>query len=107
LCCRGFTLIEVIIAIGIITLLSAVSTLVYGNYIDKARNIQAISEIRTMQNEIVVYEIDNDTLPDTLGELGLGNALDPWKTPYQYLKIANQEKKVKKREERGMEKILG
>ena len=97
LCCRGFTLVEVIIAIGIITLISAVATLVYRNYLDKARNIRAISEIRTMQNEIVVYEIDNDTLPDTLGEVGLGNALDPWKTPYQYLKIANQEKKVKKK----------
>jgi len=99
LCCRGFTLVEVIISIGIITSLSAAATLVYRNYIDKARDIQAISEIRTMQDEIVVYEIDNDTLPDTLGELGLGNALDPWKTPYQYLKIADQEKekKVKKK----------
>jgi len=101
LCCRGFTLVEVIIAIGIITLLSAVSTLVYRNYLDKARNIRAISEIRTMQNEIVVYEIDNDTLPDTLGEVGLGNALDPWKTPYEYLRIADQGKKGgKKRRKR-------
>ena len=101
LCCRGFTLVEVMIVIGLIALLSAVSTTVFGNYLDKARNIQAISEIRTMQNEIVVYEIDNDTLPDTLGEVGLGNALDPWKTPYDYLRIADQGKKGgKKRRKR-------
>jgi general secretion pathway protein G len=81
----GFTLIELIVVIGVLAILTIVGMGVYTHFIDKAKNTRAIAEIRLLEKEILEFWHTNDRLPDTLSELDRSTMLDPWKTPYQYI----------------------
>ncbi len=85
----GFTLVELISVIAIIAILSAITIPAYGVYITKAQIARTIAEIRMMEKEITIYLSDAGHLPDTLGDIGQGNLMDPWGHPYQYLNIAD------------------
>ena len=85
---RGFTLIELIVVLGVVALLTIIGTAVYSHFIDKAKNTRAIAEIRVLEKEILEFWQTNDRLPDSLGELDRAALLDPWKTPYQYINFA-------------------
>ena len=85
---RGFTLIELIVVLGVVSLLTIIGTAVYSHFIDKAKNTRAIAEIRLLEKEILEFWQNNDRLPDSLGELERAALLDPWKTPYQYINFA-------------------
>lgn len=82
---RGFTLIELIVVLGVIALLTIIGMGVYSHFIDRAKNTRAIAEIRVLEKEILEFWHTNDRLPDSLGELDRAVLLDPWKTPYQYI----------------------
>lgn len=91
---RGFTLIELVIAMVILAMLGAIGIPLYANYLEKAKIAKAIADIQAMESELGFYELSSGDLPDTLAEIGRGNFLVPWGNPYQYLKIAgggNQE----------------
>jgi general secretion pathway protein G len=83
----GFTLIEVMIVIAIIGLLAGIAIPNYIGYREKAQIANAISEIKILESEIASFFIDNERLPDSLAELGIGTPTDPWGSPYQYLRI--------------------
>jgi len=97
----GFTLIELIVVIGIVGALSGIGVPTYMGYIEKAKTTKVISEIRLLEKEILVYAADG-TLPDTLDDIGRGNLLDPWGNPYQYLNFENIKGKGKKRKDHNM-----
>jgi general secretion pathway protein G len=82
---QGFTLIELIVVLGVVSLLTMIGTAVYSHFIDRAKNTRAIAEIRLLEKEILEFWQTNDRLPDSLGELDRAALLDPWKTPYQYI----------------------
>jgi len=84
---NGFTLVELISVVAIIALLAAIAIPFYGEYIDKVRIKRTIVEIRMLEKEIIVYKMEKDQLPDTLGDIGHGTLKDPWGTLYQYLRI--------------------
>ena len=69
--------------------LAAIGLPMYQDYIYRAQVVRAIAEIRMLEKEITVFELDHSTRPDTLDEIGFGNFLDPWKHPYQYLSFHN------------------
>lgn len=83
----GLTLFEMVIGLAILGTLAAIAIPAYNNALDKARNIRAISDIYTIQNEIYLYEIFNGKLPNTLAELDMRAPLDPWNNAYQYLNL--------------------
>ena len=85
----GFTLVELLSVIAIIAVLAALAIPAYGAYITKARIGRTIVEIRMLEKEITVYQMDKGPLPETLGDIGFGDLNDPWGTPYQYLRIAD------------------
>lgn len=85
---RGFSLVEVMIVIALMGTLAAIAIPNYMAYREKARIAQAISDIRAMEKAIANFEIDNDRLPASLAEIGMGGRLDPWGTPYQYTRVA-------------------
>jgi general secretion pathway protein G len=85
--CRGFTIVELTIAIGIVATLAAIAVPVFSNHVDKARNARAVVEIRGLEKLITIYDDDNLTPPDSLGDVGQGGLLDPWGNPYQYMRI--------------------
>jgi len=66
---RGFTLIEILVVVVIIGVLSSIVTLaVVGRTVD-ARIEAAKSDIRTIENALTLYRMDNFSFPST--ELGI------------------------------------
>jgi len=96
----GFTLVELMVVIGLISILSGIAIPSYQNHIDQARSMKAIAAIRTLDKEIHSYEIDNGELPDNLSDIGYGTLTDPWGSPYQYLSFKNIKDKGKMRKDR-------
>ena len=80
----GFTLVELLVVIAMLGTLSGIGIPAYTRYIDKARITKAIAEITMLQNEIKLYEIGENTLPNSLNDIGWGNLRDPYGRPYQY-----------------------
>jgi general secretion pathway protein G len=87
---RGFTLIELLIVMSVMGVLSGIAVPVYFNYIEKAKTAKAIAEIRTLEKEVLAFQISNSAgnLPVTLNQIGYGGMVDPWGKPYQYFNIA-------------------
>ncbi len=88
----GFSLVEVMIVIALIGTLMAIAVPNYITYREKAKNAQAISDIRNMEKIIANFAIDNDRLPVSLAEIGMGGHLDPWGRPYAYVRVAGTPK---------------
>ncbi len=86
--CRGFTLLELMLVVAVLGTLSALAIPYYFGYLEKARVARAISEIRSFERAIDIYEFDTGAPPDTLVQAGISNPLDPWGNPYQYLKLS-------------------
>lgn len=100
---RGFTLIELIVAITIVAVMGAVVVPAVMNHVSEARRTAAKSDVNTLTQALKLYRMDNGRYPT--GEQGL-NALvakptagptpgnwkvyveklpkDPWGNPYQY-----------------------
>jgi len=85
----GFTLVELIVVAGIIGVLVTVAMPAFNHFVNRVKVTRAIAEIRGFEKEILARIIEQNTLPDNLGELGLDSIDDPWGRPYQYLKIGN------------------
>jgi general secretion pathway protein G len=86
---KGFTLIEIMIVVAILSTLSAIALPAYSRYLEKARITKAIAEIKILSQEIDLYGTDHKgSLPTTLNDIGRAGLLDPWGNPYQYLNYA-------------------
>jgi prepilin-type N-terminal cleavage/methylation domain-containing protein len=72
----GFTLIEMMIAIAIIAILTAIAYPIYTSSIDKAKVTKGISTLETVRKAIEDYHINFDSYPPAFdistGEDGLG-----------------------------------
>ena len=86
---QGFTIIELMIAVTIVGALAGLAIPNYLGYLDKARLARCIAEIRYIERAIDSYEAANESLPNTLAEVGAGDMVDPWGNPYEYLNIAD------------------
>ena len=84
---QGLTLVEVMIVIVIIGILSSMAIPNYFSTKEKARLAATISEIKILEKLIIGYNIDHESYPETLDDIGMKTLKDPWGNPYQYLKI--------------------
>ncbi|MCR4347274.1 MAG: type II secretion system major pseudopilin GspG [Sulfuricaulis sp.] len=103
---RGFTLIEVLVVVVILSILAALIVPRIMDRPDQARMVAAKSDIQAITNALKLYRLDNGTYPTTeqglqalakkpeTGEVprnwkssGYLDRLpkDPWKNDYQYL----------------------
>jgi general secretion pathway protein G len=98
----GFTLIELVIVVAIISTLAAIAVPLFGAFVDKARVARAIAEIQQIATEIQVYSVDTMSLPDSLDDVGYGDRLDPWGNPYQYLNFATLKGNGKVRKDKNL-----
>jgi general secretion pathway protein G len=100
---RGFTLIEVMVVVVILSILAAVVVPRIMDNPDKARVVKAKQDIRVIKNQLDLYRLHNFRYPTT--EQGLEGLVqkptdashwqeggyldklpkDPWGKPYQYL----------------------
>ena len=97
---KGFTLIELMLVIAIISTLAAIAFPAYHVYIEQARITRAIVEIKNIQNMITWYESDKGELPEFLTDLGAGAYIDPWGNPYQYNDVSSKKGKGKQRRDK-------
>ncbi len=84
---RGFTVVELMLALVLVGILSAIAGVVYGEALDNARVTRAIAEIRTLEKEIELHRIDNGVLPGSLLDTGRQNLRDPWGRLYVYVRF--------------------
>jgi len=85
----GFTLLELMFAVAVVAILTALAVGQFSKYVDRARNATAQGDIAMMQVEIERYQTGHDgALPDSLSNIGRPAFLDPWQHPYIYTKLA-------------------
>ena len=84
---RGFTLIELMIAIAILAVLLVVGLPAYSDYQERTRVYQASVDILALNSLIRAYMVDNREPPDDLSAIGAASKLDPWGKPYSYLNL--------------------
>jgi general secretion pathway protein G len=83
----GFTIIELMIIVAIISTLAAIAIPSYISSRNKAKIAMAISEIKLIEKAIINYCTENGKLPDSLSDIKMDRMRDPWGRPYQYLRI--------------------
>lgn len=81
----AFTLVELMIAIAIISTLVTIALPTYANALETARVTVATRDIEHLQSKIELYVMITGSLPRSLADIGEGDLLDPWGRPYQYL----------------------
>jgi prepilin-type N-terminal cleavage/methylation domain-containing protein len=80
----GFTLVELIVVTALIGVLATLAIPTYNNFIDRARNARAKSEVRLLETEINAYRFDIGALPANLAAINRADLLDPWGNRYVY-----------------------
>jgi len=84
---RGFTMIELMITLGLIALLLGIAMPLYDEYRERAREGLAAKDVMAMGALIQRSQLERRELPETLDEIGLGGRLDPWGRPYVYYNV--------------------
>jgi general secretion pathway protein G len=84
----GFTLVELLIVVAIIATLASIAVPLYIDLTYRARVAKAMADIRIVESEIAMFEIERTRLPVDLGEISRAALTDPWDNPYEYLSFA-------------------
>ncbi len=84
---RGFTLLELLIALCVLGLLSAIAVPLYGSIANRAFVAQATADIGMLDMRLERYFSNNFGYPDSLDQLAGPELVDPWGQRYQYLRI--------------------
>ncbi len=82
----GYTLIEVMIVMGIIGVAASLAYPSYINYFDKLDVATVESDFQTIDQKIAIYVASYGTYPPDLAAIGM-DIDDPWGEPYQYLNM--------------------
>lgn len=81
---HGFTLMEVMIAAAIISVLTAIAVPNYISYRERATITTVLKDIQDIALRVQDIQSDTGSFPATLADAGLGGRRDPWGNPYEY-----------------------
>ena len=99
---RGFTFLELVMVIAIIGVLASIAISTYFSFIEKAKITKAVSEIGTLEKDILAWQMDTGDLPLTLEAVHSDGLLDPWGNPYQFFNHSTATGNGKKRQDQNM-----
>jgi general secretion pathway protein G len=91
---RGFTLIELVMAVTVVGLLTAVAVPSYARIIRNQKIAQCERDLRLLAMSIERYRTRTFQVPQDLGQLGTLVPKDPWGRNYQFLNFASPEPDV-------------
>jgi general secretion pathway protein G len=97
---HGFTLVELLLVMSIITTIAAMAVPSLMSAINEAKIARAVGDVSALETEIAEYDVLNGKLPDTLADIGRANLLDPWGNPYQYLNHSTKKGNGQSRKDR-------
>ena len=101
----GFSLIEIMIALAILALLVTFAVPAYRDYVIRAENSRAISDIGIISVVIERYRLHNgDDLPPGLDAIDRA-WLDPWDAPYVYTNLIGEKGKGSSRKNKNLNPI--
>lgn len=86
---RGFTLIEIMIVATVLGILASLAMPKLREASEMARVAAAISDIKTLGNEIAGFHATFNRYPVDLSEINRGGLLDPWGNPYGFSEYTN------------------
>jgi general secretion pathway protein G len=66
---RGFTLIEILVVMVIITILAGISVSMYGNSVERSKEAVLKQDLKEMREAIDAYHADKNKWPPTLDAL--------------------------------------
>ena len=84
---KGITLLELIIATAITSVISMISVSAYSGYIETTKVSQAVSQIQALSFLIDDYAQEYGEYPESLRDIGNENIKDPWGNPYVYFNL--------------------
>ena len=85
---NGFGLLELIIALVIVSLLTTLAIPAYNGFINDARVEKAIGDIGSLHIKVEEFRLKNtDQMPANLNELNMDIPIDPRDQRYEYLNI--------------------
>jgi len=84
---RGLTIVELLIALGIVGVLAAIGLPKYQDYRERIRVAQAKQDIAVINASIRTYMHDNKAPPDSMSGVIQTGKTDPWGRPYEYLRL--------------------
>ena len=97
----GYSLIEVMVAMGIIALLAAVAVPSYQGYVNKTDVYKAVRDLTAISLAVEGYRSDYGEYPDNLGQVGIA-LTDPWGNAYRYNRIDGVQGKGKARKDKNL-----
>ena len=78
---RGFTVVEVLVVVSILSVLMAILLPVLGKMRHQARTLQGLSNMREIVNAVNYYALDNaNYYPDSVATIGVGSHWN-WQEP--------------------------
>ena len=99
----GLTLIELILAVAVMTILTVIAVPSYQAYILKARNAQAIADLNKIKLAIDTYRLNNNNaLPTALANTTAKTLTDPWGHAYVYTSFSGMHGAGGKRKDRNL-----
>jgi len=102
---RGFTLIEMLVAIGVCGVLAAIAISSFRSYTSRGKVTTAESDIMAIATAIGQYTTINGGPPPNLATIGYDKLLDPWGNPYAYQSFTGLNGKGKMRKDKSLNPI--
>ena len=62
---KGFTIVELLIVITVLAILAAITIVAYNGAQERAQNVRRLSDIKSVQRVIEVYQTEHGTYPQT------------------------------------------
>jgi len=86
----GFTLLELCIVLGIISILASLAIPAMQHYIYRAQIGRAVAEIRMLEKKMTIFynETEGSSYPPSLNAIDEAGITDPWGNPYRYQPIS-------------------
>lgn len=84
---RGFTLVELVLVVGLLGVLMSLAIPSWNDWRDKLRTKQAADDIIAIGSVIDQHLTDTGVLPASLAAIKRGGLKDPWGNGYAYLPL--------------------